>query len=530
MVYSSANLAESCLPLKMEATSHGLSTKKINMRVFNMSGLLQPLKKYGIIILACCLFPFFAGVVHGNSDQQVFQVDRDFYPYYPSLIKWERSSVEFIPPEKCAGCHPEQYEEWTGSVHALAVRDPVYQGELNKAIQAVGHDITRQCKGCHSPVGMMTGEFYEAGITGLSSIAINGVSCDICHSVSGTTHWQTPSHEPENGSLILNPGRDSEFGPVPVKRGPFEPETYCGMGVHECVESPLHLRAELCASCHQVYHFDKHFPFESTYIEWKHGPYAQRNILCQDCHMVSIDVFKQTADNFWKPARSEYKHYFNGANFLLYSLAVKAAELAGEHEKVPLLQKKHDMAVARLKLAAGLEIKPVYQNGRLISFKIRVNNLRAGHNLPTSLTNIRQMWLEVIAEDEKGNRLLESGMLNKEGGLQENSVIFNSEGMGDDFHFAIDPWEVTAFKRHDTIPPRGYRDIQYGFLPPSPETRTITVSVRLRYRQADQKVAESIISMLPQDIDMKKIYGLTALPQLPVVDMAEAEAALLIYK
>ena len=74
------------------------------------------------------------------------------------------------------------------------------------AVKAVGHDITRQCEGCHSPAGMVTGEIKGPGNAGLSPMALAGVSCDICHSVSGVTHWQTPSHEAENGSLILTPG------------------------------------------------------------------------------------------------------------------------------------------------------------------------------------------------------------------------------------------------------------------------------------------------------------------------------------
>ncbi|HYA85590.1 MAG TPA: hypothetical protein VEI57_00790 [Nitrospirota bacterium] len=59
------------------------------------------------------------------------------------------------------------------------------------------------------------------------------------------------------------------------------------------------------------------------------------------------------------------------------------------------------MAVARLKSAADLEIFPVYRNGRLTEVKFRVKNIRAGHNLPTSLTNVRHMWLEVTMRDEK---------------------------------------------------------------------------------------------------------------------------------
>lgn len=470
-----------------------------------------------VFVLGSFPFAAFAG-------SNVFDVDHEFYPYYPSLIKWNKSNAQFTPPEVCNGCHSDKYNEWTGSVHALAFQDPVYQGELNKAIKAVGHDISRQCEGCHSPAGVITGEIKKAGIAGLSPMALAGVSCDICHSISGTTHWQTPAHEPENGSFILTPGVQTEEGLQLIKRGPFTPSDGCGMGFHKCVESSLHLQADLCASCHQVYHYDSHFPLEATYLEWKHGPYAQKEILCQDCHMVDIRTFMRTADEFRKPGRKEYRHFFNGANYLIYHLAEGAARKAGDEKKADILKEKYEMAVKRLQSAADLEISPVYRGGKLVEVKIKVKNVRAGHNLPTSLTNVRQMWLEITAKDEKGIVFMTSGTTDAQGHLPENVRVLNSDGMGDDFHFAIDPWVVTAFSRHDTIPARGYKEVYYALSAPQ-GSNNIILEARLRYRQADQGVAEALLSAVPESINLKDIYGLTKVPALPVVDMVVKQAS-----
>jgi hypothetical protein len=468
-----------------------------------------------IVAVVIMVLGFYGAVPAAST---VFEVDPEFYPYYPSLIKWNKSSATFTDPAVCAGCHPDQFREWTGSVHALAFQDPVYQGELNKAVKAVGHDITRQCEGCHSPAGMVTGEIKGPGLKGLGPVALAGVSCDMCHSISGTTHWQTPSREPENGSFILTPGVDTKEGVQLMKRGPFAPSEGCGMGFHVCVESPLHLKAELCASCHQVYHYDSHFPIEATYLEWKHGPYAQKGILCQDCHMVELDAFKRSADTFQKPNRKEYRHYFNGANYLLYYLARGAAEKAGDKELAANLLQKYEMAVARLKTAADLEIHPIYQEGLLREIRVRVMNIRAGHNLPTSLTNVRQMWLEITARDEKGKVLMSTGQLNEQGKLMPDTRSFMSDGMGKDFHFAVDPWIVTAFSRHETIPPRGYKDLYYG-VPSIKKGRKMEIEVKLRYRQAEQEIAEALLAAVPADIDLSATYGLKKVPPLPVVDM-----------
>ncbi len=315
------------------------------------------------------------------------KVDTQLYPYAPSLVNWEKSKAEFTPPETCAECHPQQFEEWTGSMHALAFKDPVYQGELNKAVKAVGHDIARQCEGCHSPVGVVTGQVKGPGLTGLNSIALNGVSCDICHSVKSHTGWQTPYHQPENGSFVMSPGKETADGVVLTKYGPYKPGEDCGEGFHECVEQPLHKTTELCANCHQVHHYESHTPLESTYREWKDGPYSVKNIACQDCHMVDYDTFVRSADEFKKPERGEFRHYFNGANFLLYYLLEQAAKKGGDEALAANAHNKFEMAVNRLKAAAEVEVMPIYRDNKLAELKVRVHNKRAGHNLPTSLTN-----------------------------------------------------------------------------------------------------------------------------------------------
>jgi hypothetical protein len=445
------------------------------------------------------------------------ETDTDFYPYAPSLIKWDKSKADFTAPETCAECHPDKYEEWTGSMHALAFQDPVYQGELNAAIQAVGHDIARQCEGCHTPAAMVKGEVKGAGLAGLSPLAKAGVSCDVCHSISGHTHWQTPYHQPENGSFILSPGKDTDDGPVLTKYGPFASEDGCGEDFHECIESPLHLQSELCASCHQVFHYKTHMPLEATYMEWKNGPYAANNIHCQDCHMVETATFKRSADKMIRPKREEYRHYFNGANFLLYYLTELAAKKAGNEELAANAHNKFEMAVARLQAAADLEVSPIYRNDKMVEIKVRVKNVRAGHNLPTSLTNVRQMWLEVTAKDAKGNVLMSTGTVDPKGKLPENVRIFNSDGQDENFHFAIDPWMVTSFSKHDTIPPKGYKDVYYGLSAEKDEA--IYIEAKLRYRQADQKVAEKLLGLVPGDIHLDAIYGITEVPILPVIDM-----------
>jgi len=240
--------------------------------------------------------------------------------------------------------------------------------------------------------------------------------------------------------------------------------------------------------------------------------------------MVETDTFLRTADTFRKPERAEYRHYFSGANYFLYYLAGEAAKKAGDGKLVASLERKYQMAVAKLKSAAELEVQPVYRHGALAEVRVRVKNIRAGHNLPTSLTNVRERWLEVTARDAGGNVVVTSGTFDGAGSLEPGTRMFNSDGMGRDFHFAIDPWVVTAFSRHDTIPPRGYKDAYFG-VSPVKKRGSVTVDARLLYRQADQNVARKLLQAVPGDISLEKTYGISAMTAVPIVEMTRTKAS-----
>lgn len=473
-------------------------------------------RKTCLSVLGC--LPLGVVLLSAGLGNAMDKPDPKVYPYAPSLLQYRKSAADFTPPSTCAECHPRQYNEWRGSMHAIAFKDPVYQGELNEAVKAVGHDIARQCEGCHSPAGVVTGEIKGSGMKGLGEVAVNGVSCDMCHSVSGHSGWQTPYHQPENGSLILSPGRDTPAGAVLTKYGPDKPGEECGGGFHDCVEQPLLTMSELCANCHQVNNFETQTPLESTYREWKDGPYEVKGIGCQDCHMVDFKTFVRSADTFKKPERGEIRHYFNGANFLLYALEEQAARKSGDEDLAKSEHEKYLMAVARLQAAADLEVTPVYRNKRLAEIKVRVKNIRAGHNLPTSLTNIRQIWLEMTVTDQKGKVVMTTGTVNRKGELPPEARLFNSDGMGEGFHFAVNPWEIIAFSRHESIPPKGYKDVYYG-VPAGVGKGSLVIEVKLRYRQAEQSLAHALLGAVPKDIDLAATYGMTAMPDLPIVDM-----------
>ena len=63
--------------------------------------------------------------------------------------------------------------------------------------------------------------------------------------------------------------------------------------------------------------------------------------------------------------------------------------------------------------------KLINTRNRKIAFKIQVKNLTDGHNAPTSLDPIRQVWLHVVVKDAKGRVVMESGDPDPEGNLRD---------------------------------------------------------------------------------------------------------------
>ena len=434
------------------------------------------------------------------------------FPFFPSLINTASGkpikSERFESPEVCAECHSEIYKQWKGSMHSNAWNDPVFQALWRLGNKETKGLTEKLCAGCHTAVGTVSEEILrknEKGEYEISEVAKHGVQCDVCHSVKKATFLETEGHEPHNATLVLDPSG--------VKRGPYKDSD---SPHHQTQYSELHTKADFCANCHHVFHPLNGFPIERTYDEWKFSVYAQNGIVCQDCHMASVEDAIQVAKTLKKvkrpgkaadegPVREHvYSHYFVGGNFTIPALLG-----APEHA---------EMAKKRLQSAAKLEIIP--QGGLKLrglgKFKVKVYNVGAGHNLPTSLTEVRQMWLQVQVRDATGKKLLNSGWLDKEHNLEPDTVIFHAYAVDAEGRHTVKPWEIVRFEYNNTIPPKGSGTGEYSFLVPADAKGPLHIEATLRYRSYPQKVANLLL-------------GKSA-PVLPIVDMAKAQLELPLAK
>ncbi|WP_428086551.1 hypothetical protein [Candidatus Thioglobus sp.] len=319
---------------------------------------------------------------------------------------------------------------------------------------------------------------------------------------------------------VLEHGNSSfEMDPGPVKRATLKDSS---SPFHATQYSELHNSSKFCANCHNIFHPDNNFPIERTYDEWKYSIYAQNDIQCMDCHMVPVNVAIRVADTLTRPHKLKntglsgvaaiggpvrelvHDHAFVGGN------AAMASVLEGK-ESV-----SYQESVKRLQSVASLELKVNTRGGGLHDVVVKVNNDRAGHNLPTSLTEVRQVWLEVVITNDKERELLRSGTLDKDSNdLPKDTTIFNVTAVDKDGKHTEFPWEIVRFTTVNTIPPRGYKKTKYSFNV-FPDSGHVKVVATLHYRSFSQHLADFLLGK--GEVKVPNVTMVTLEKQYPVKD------------
>ena len=173
-----------------------------------------------------------------------------------------------LAPADCGTCHPSQYADWQGSIHARSM-GPGVAGQL---VEMARRDpaATRGCLVCHAPLAEQSPLVRQAG--GLeanpafdAALQGRGVVCATCH---------VRRHE--------------RFGPPPRAGSPGLGVPRASLPHNGATYASAYLRAEFCAACHQFGPSGLSLngkPLENTYVEWRDSPAARRGQQCQDCHM-----------------------------------------------------------------------------------------------------------------------------------------------------------------------------------------------------------------------------------------------------
>jgi hypothetical protein len=416
----------------------------------------------------------------------------------PLFVARETRELTFRDPVRaCITCHPTHVREWRISNHAYAAVDPVFHAMVRLGQQQTGGRLGQFCVQCHTPPGLALGETpvretpdgFIQDFSRLSEAAKQGVSCDVCHTV-------TSINEPRNARMVYTPDgtmRSTIRDPKPT-------------AAHLSEYSPLHAKSELCGSCHNVTN-PAGALIEETFDEWASSPMAATKT-CQTCHMPEY-TGPAAVDG---PTRQVHRHTFVGVDVSL----LPEDEFPGYEELRSLtremLQQAAEMTV---------ETRPLAN-----SIAIRVKNL-AGHSLPSGATAERQMWLEVLAHNMDRELVFESGTLDENKDLRDENPE-HTTAPGSDPHLtvwrqvmygAMDkvefPWQAKRVANH--LISSG-QTVKVGYQLDGLEPGHYTVRVRLLFRTFPPYFLRKLEAMAALSPDVKE--------RVPTVEMAQATVTL----
>ena len=349
------------------------------------------------------------------------------------------SSSKFANSASCA-CHNTLRSQWSDSMHAKALTDPLYTLKRDAGNSATNGAIGKFCDGCHAPVAIMSGE-NTSNFESLPEQSREGVGCDFCHQVTGST----------------SPFGNTSVDVIPD--GTRRAQLDDAQAPHQAAYSKFHTTAEFCGNCHNVNHPSNGLALEATYTEWKNSTYAAEGIVCQDCHMTP-GVGPSTnpgASALGAPSRS---HIFN-MTFTGGNTGLGDSQLAEE----------------RLKGAAALDISvnDIVPEGSESVVTVTVTNSGAGHYLPTGLTDMRQMWLVVTAATESGG---EKELFRRNFG----TILADDKG-----NAPVQIWAATKISSDDRIPPKESITENIRFL--QEDAKATTIHAVLYYRSSSPEIA-----------------------------------------
>ncbi len=256
------------------------------------------------------------------------------------IIPVVQAAGEFQISYSCADCHKDRYDEWSRSMHALAVSDPIFEAEYLRALQS-DPKYRSYCLTCHSPTTRLTNDFNLT-----KSISVEGITCSFCHTVTGV----------ENNNYTFNQNNPMQ--------GPYRDSK---TDAHASEYSELHTRSEFCAGCHDF--SINGVPISQTYTEWKEGPYAAEGRQCQDCHM---ETKSGIAAKNGTMRDKVYQHFWYGGH-------------TGQF------------------LAKAFNIESSLQRtGNKVKVTLNITNNGVGHMIPSGFPS-RKVVLDFNAGDDKGN-------------------------------------------------------------------------------------------------------------------------------
>ena len=344
------------------------------------------------------------------------------------------SREEMLDPETCADCHPDQFEEWQSSMHAYAADDPVFLAMNELGQRETGGALGDFCVQCHAPMALREGATTDGLNLGELPQHLKGVTCFFCHTVEDVT-------DDHNNPLVLA----NDLVMRGQHRDPIE------SNAHASGYSALHdgndvtESSKLCGSCHDIV-LDNGVHLERTYAEWQasvfNKPKIEGGSSCNTCHMFVSDGVIADVEGVPFRENGRREHLWPGIDVAL-------TPWPGIDVQLEAIARDLDNAIL-----PKLCFNPA--NGGQIEYTL--DNVFAGHNIPSGATQDRRMWVTIDAS-AGGAPLLQSGIVADGEPVVDVAATdplmwqlrdFATKADGEEAHFF---WEIADIPNSELLPP-----------------------------------------------------------------------------
>jgi len=260
-------------------------------------------------------------------------------------------------------------------------------------------------------------------------LALDGVSCSLCHQLQNGDGAQPLEHDGEFRIDVTRPwGQRLVLGPYDVPP-PRAHVMHSATGF--IPQRAAHVeRSELCSTCHTLYTNNDagtsatgeklvvRFPEQVPYLEWRASAYAAEKT-CQACHMTFVAEKAAAASVLGEPRANVARHGFQGANFFMLGMLERfRVELGVEALPQELsLSRARTLDLLRTGAATLAIARAGVRDGQLEAEVVVTNT--TGHKLPTAYPS-RRVWLRFAVSDGGGRTIFVSGDLRPDGSIAGN--------------------------------------------------------------------------------------------------------------
>lgn len=385
------------------------------------------------------------------AGDNIFQIHNLAESKDASLGRTIFRSQHFSGSGICAQCHNNLQDNagndvsivnaWQTTMMANSTRDPFWQAKVRSELNRTPSQQSKiydTCTRCHAPMANEEARkqndniqtIFEQGILSQQNsyhdLAMNGVSCSLCHQISDNENFGTEAGFSGNFTIDSFPTSTERliYGPFEnVLTRPMQNFANFTPVFSEHIKS-----SELCASCHDlstpytdnqgniISNNDNLFPEQMPYSEWLHSDFAETDS-CQQCHMQRADgVIIASQPPSLNTRRDNFaQHSFLGSNRLMLSILQNYRETLGVTPtdfSTSILN-----AEQLLNGAAELEISNTSLNNNTLRFDLNINS-QTGHKLPSGYPS-RRVIVHVTVRDQQNTIVFETGKVNSDGSVVE---------------------------------------------------------------------------------------------------------------